>query len=475
MRIADYLAASGATEIKEVRPFLLQFRLPGDNHPAGRAATTRDGQVRIWHRGARDGLELSDKWRPAVPVDLEPGRSVPSYIASLSDLEPDEKIVRIEARSQRVVASDEMVRVAALSLLESYGWRQHGSGQGIAYLNDGDGATPACRMAVKNGIASVWNFRGDLDLPEPWRPGRTLATGEKTMYATGHDLGIAATHTITTPVSPPPPSRPPVDNALAAQVMDWWQRGEKAPEDHRHLTKSDARLLGEGLRLMPADSGHSGDLLVPTFRPAADAKVALEVSGGQRLCASAYVGTDKMLLSGSRLADSFVPIPISPLMSGNSGDLVNFEGWIKSLGDLDKPLVVCEGVATALAIHESGAGHPVAAISSGNLKGVAKWLSESGYAARFPDFVIAADYDVGLKNGKPASMAISKAIDAATEVGAKVALPPAGSRVGTDARDLYAKGPEAVRDYVASALPPGEARARPDIEKFMGCEKELER
>ena len=32
------------------------------------------------------------------------------------------------------------------------------------------------------------------------------------------------------------------------------------------------------------------------------------------------------------------------------------------------------GVATALAIYESGAGYPVAAISSNNVEGVAKWL-----------------------------------------------------------------------------------------------------
>lgn len=481
MRIEDYLTACGATDIKEVRPYLLQFRLAGDNHPAGRATTTRDGMARIWHRGARDGLELSGKWQPAAPVDLEPGRSVPSYTTRLADLEPGDGIAKRGAVKERLVAPDAEVKAAALTLLESYGWKQAGAGKaGLLYLNDGNGSTPACRMSVKDGIASVWSFRGDLDLPTPWRPGRTLATGEKTMFATGRDLGIAASAAAQprTVSLPPPPSRPPVDKALAAKVVEWWRQGEAAPEDHRHLTKHDTRLVGDDLRLMPWDSGFRGDLIVPMFRPAEDAKVALEVSGGQRLCDGTTMGTDKMLLPGTRLADSFVPVPFSPLMSRVNDGMVNFEHWMKTLGPgvKDRPLVVCEGVATALSIYESGAGYPVAAISSNNVMGVAKWLSESGYASHFPDFVIATDYDVAMKNGKPTSKAIERAIEAAEKVGAKVAIPPPGSAVGTDARDLYAQGPGAVRDYIASALAPEAVRASPDIARLMNTrETGLER
>lgn len=481
MRIEDYLTACGATDIKSVRPYLLQFRLPGDNHPAGRVTTTRDGMARIWHRGSRDGLELSGKWQPAAPVDLEPGRSVPSYTTRLADLEPGDGIAKRGAVKERLVAPDAEVKAAALTLLESHGWRQAGAGKaGLLYLNDGNGSTPACRMSVKDGIASVWSFRGDLDLPAPWRHGRTLATGEKTMFATGRDLGIAASAVAQSrSVSlPPPPSRPPVDKALAAKVVEWWRQGEAAPEDHRHLTKHDTRLVGDDLRLMPWDSGFRGDLIVPMFRHAEDAKVALEISGGQRLCDGTTMGTDKMLLPGTRLADSFVPVPFSHLMSRVNDGMVNFEHWMKTLGTgvKDRPLVVCEGVATALSIYESGAGYPVAAISSNNVMGVAKWLSESGYASRFPDFVIATDYDVGMKNGKPTSKAIERAIEAAEKVGAKVAIPPPGSAVGTDARDLYAQGPGAVRDYIASALAPEAARASPDIARLMNTrETGLER
>jgi hypothetical protein len=474
MRIEEYLAACGATDIKEVRPFLLQFRLPGDNHPAGRVTTTRDGIARIWHRGARDGLDLSDRWQPAAPVELEQGRSVPSYTARLADLRTGDKIAKRDL--ERLVAPDEEVKAAALSLLESYGWKQVGKGKaGLLYLNDGNGSTPACRMSVKDGIASVWSFRGDLDLPAPWRPGRTLKTGEKTMFATGRDLGVAASRAATRPsvLLPPPPSRPPVDKDLAAKVVDWWRHGEAAPEDHRHLTKNGARLVGDDLRLMPWESGFRGDLIVPMFRPPEGAKVALEVAGGQRLCNETVMGTDKMLLPGTRLADSFVPVPFSPLMSRVNDGMVNFEHWMKALGPgvKDRPLVVCEGVATALAIYESGAGFPVAAISSNNLEGVAKWLSESGYAARFSGFVIAADYDVGIKNGKPSSKAIERAIVAAEKVSAKIAIPPPGSGIGTDARDLYAQGASAVRDYIASAQSPEAARARPDIARLLNTKE----
>lgn len=476
MRIEDYLTACGATDIKSVRPYLLQFRLPGDNHPAGRVTTTRDGMARIWHRGSRDGLELSGKWQPAAPIDLEPGRSVPSYTTRLADLGPGDGIAKRGAVKERLVAPDAEVKAAVLTLLESYGWKQAGAGKaGLLYLNDGNGSTPACRMSVKDGIASVWSFRGDLDLPAPWRSGRTLATGEKTMFATGRDLGIAASAVAQprTVSLPPPPSRPPVDKALAAKVVEWWRQGEAAPEDHRHLTKHNTHLVGDDLRLMPWDSGFRGDLIVPMFRPAEDAKVALEISGGQRLCDGTTMGTDKMLLPGTRLADSFVPVPFSPLMSRVNDGMVNFEHWMKTLGPgvKDRPLVVCEGVATALSIYESGAGYPVAAISSNNVMGVAKWLSESGYASRFPDFVIATDYDVGMKNGKPTSKAIERAIEAAEKVGAKVAIPSPGSAVGTDARDLYAQGPGAVRDYIASALAPEAARASPDIARLMNAKE----
>lgn len=470
MRVAEYLSSCGATDVKEVRPFLWQFRLPGDQAPAGRVTTTRDGIARIWHRGAREGLILSDKWTPSAPIDLGEGRSVPSYTAKLSDLGPGERIEKKPLSYARVSAPDAQVKEAALGLLLSYGWKLAGkSPAGMLYLNDGTGTSPACRLAVHDGVATVWSFRGDVDLPPPWRQGRPLATGEATMYVTARDLGIDSGVVVH---SPPPPSLLPaprydaVDKELSASVVKWWKNGSPAPADHRHLTKSGALLQGDDLMLFPDDSPYKGDLIVPMFRPASeDAQVAVEISGAQRLCGKVMMNTDKMLLPGTKLFGSFVPIPFSPLMDQAERGVMNFEQWIKALEGEEKkrPLVVCEGVATALAIYESGAGIPVAAISSGNIPAVAKWLSESGYAQRFNGFVIAADYDVSMRNGVATSKAIQRAIEAAEQTGARIAIPPAGSPSGTDARDLYAQGAQAVRDYIVSAVEPSVARAAPDI------------
>jgi len=477
-RISEYLTAAGASDIREVRPFLWQFRLPGDSMAAGRITTTRDGHVRIWHRGARAGLELAGHWQPSTPVELEPERSVPSYVTSLSNLTLGEKMAKVALAPPRYISSDAEVTAAAVHILEGYGWERDGCRGGIHYFNDGGGSTPACRLLVKNGVATVWSFRGDLSLPSPWRDGRALSTGEQTMYATARDLGVSIgmSHSIPSSLPPTSHSRPPVDKALSEQVAAWWRLGGSAPADHRHLTKSGVTLCGADMRLMPSGvAQYCGDLIVPLFRPIDGGN--LEISGGQRLCASSHLGADKMLISGSRLADSFVPIPLAPLFDSGGFSIGK---WIESLngdGVKDRPLVICEGVATALAIYESGAGYPIAAISSGNIRNVAKWFFENGHAANFPGLVIAADYDVGFRNGKATSQAIKKAIDAAAETRAKVSLPPPGSLIGTDARDLYAKGSCAVRDYIDAACDPEVLGKRSDVLSFFGriAEQTIER
>lgn len=473
MQIQDYLAACGVSDISEVRPYLWQFRLPGDRYSAGRATTTRQGVARIWHRGARAGLALSDKWQPAAPVQIKSGeaREVPSYVARLMDLATGDTIAKIDLpeRGPALVAPDDEVRAAALALLTECGWRRVGEGgKGIVYLNDGTGSTPACRLLVRDGIASVWSFRGDLNLPAPWRPGRTLKTGERTMYATGHDLGVAASVAHGEGISLlPTPSDDSVDQALAARVVDWWQRGALAPADHRHLTKSGAHLVGEGLRLAPADAGHPGDLMVPLLRPTGEGAV-VDVSGAQRLCsARTALGTDKFLVAGTRLAGSFVPVPLAPALASMCDGRLDLTAWVDAALRSPRPLVVCEGVASALAIHESGAGYAIAAMSSSNVGAVARWLVASGVAARFPAFVIATDYDVALRNGKPVSRAIKKALAAASESHALIAIPSSLHRPGTDARDLYAQGAWAVRDYIDSAVPPEQAAKRLDVRRLL--------
>lgn len=467
MRIDKYLAAAGASDIEEVRPFLWQFKLPGDIHPAGRATTTRDGLARIWHRGAQSGLQLSEKWSGSDPVEVAEGKKVPSYIARLSNLVEGEKIEKAARQVQRFTAPDAEVEAAAVSLLESHGWTAHGRSAGVLYMNDGNGSTPACRLAVSNGIASVWSFRGDVDLPAPWRPGNATRTGEKTMYVTARDLALETVVAAPARVERPPQERPAVDPGLVSLVQDACRLGSAVPADHRHLTKSGARLVGEDLRVAPSGSPLAGDVVVPLFRPSADRK-SLEISGGQRLCSKTTMGTDKMLITGSKLAESMVPVPWSPML--RSGQM-SLDRWAQSL-DRSRPLVLCEGVATALAVHESGAGNPIACVSSGNLPAVAKYLAESGLAAQFPAVVVAADYDIAVRDGKAVSKGIPKAMEAAELLGAKVSLPAPGAPVGTDARDIYAAGPDAVRTYLESATSPAELRKRPDIAHFFSSQQQ---
>jgi hypothetical protein len=48
-----------------------------------------------------------------------------------------------------------------------------------------------CRRLVSNdGVATAFSFRGDIDLPAPWRVGRQTSDGKKTMLVTGRDLGL---------------------------------------------------------------------------------------------------------------------------------------------------------------------------------------------------------------------------------------------------------------------------------------------
>ena len=64
-------------------------------------------------------------------------------------------------------------------------------------------------------------------------------------------------------------------------------------------------------------------------------------------------------------------------------------------------------------------------------------------------------HDIGRgASGKLKSSAIPRAIAAAKETGFALAVPAAASQVGTDARDLLGRdGPQAVRDFIASAAP----------------------
>jgi phage/plasmid primase-like uncharacterized protein len=162
--------------------------------------------------------------------------------------------------------------------------------------------------------------------------------------------------------------------------------------------------------------------------------------------------------------------------------LAPIEAWL-AVADKTKPLVICEGVATGLAIQQSGAGNTLCALSSNNVMTVAKWVKETGLSDVFADVVIATDHDIGRDAvGRLKSNAIARALEAAKVTGFALAVPPATSPVGTDARDLLGQGgPQAVRDFIASAAAAAEVeKARSDIfspvkEIQLAAEPEFER
>jgi phage/plasmid primase-like uncharacterized protein len=173
------------------------------------------------------------------------------------------------------------------------------------------------------------------------------------------------------------------------------------------------------------------------------------------------------MAKGSRTVGAFVPLPApDSLMRAMTGDsLAPLQAWL-AVVNKNKPLVICEGVATGLAIQQSGAGNTFCALSSNNVMAVAKWVKETGLSDVFPSVVIATDHDIGREAaGRLKSNAIPRALEAANLTGFTLAVPSESSQVGTDARDLLGEGgPQAVRDYIASAAPAADVeKARPDI------------
>jgi phage/plasmid primase-like uncharacterized protein len=130
------------------------------------------------------------------------------------------------------------------------------------------------------------------------------------------------------------------------------------------------------------------------------------------------------------------------------------QAWL-AVADKTKPLVICEGVATGLAIQQSGAGNALCALFSNNVMAVANWVKNAGISDLFSGVVIATDHDIGRDAaGRLKSNAIPRALEAANLTGFALAVPPESNQVGADARDLLGQcGPQAVRDFIASAAP----------------------
>lgn len=328
-------------------------------------------------------------------------------------------------------------------------------------------------LVSANGVATAFSFRNDIDLPAPWREGKPTRDGRKTRYVTGHDLGLDddLVQPWTSPALPRQIAAPeihPVDSDLNRDTCEAWLVGVNPPADHRHLVKSHAVLNGSDLRVYPLGHRFAGRMMAPMFRPDQMGKQdMLELCGVQHLMPTVAFSTDKIMAKGSRTVGAFVPLPApdSLMKALLNGALAPIQAWL-AVANRSQPLVLCEGVATGLAIQQSGAGNALCALSSNNVMAVAKWVKTTGLSDMFPHVVIATDHDIGRDAaGRLKSSAIPRAWAAAKETGFVLAVPPATSPVGSDARDLLGQGgSQAVRDFISSAAPAGGVEnTRPEI------------
>lgn len=457
----DRLSASG----------MLSFSIPGESKKNGRL-TIKGDSISIFHFGSPNGLNLQSPFTSEKKIINN--REITSHKITANDVlnlansnSPLQKISK-ERVSERSTYDQPSFINAVMHNLESAGWKYEREIGGLQYWNDGAGSSAANRVKINEGIASAWSFRNDVDLPRPWQQGRDTKYGNKSLFITARDLGVESnSKAIPAPAISRSLERESLNKGTVDLVRKSWREGDYAPVNHPQLNKSSAHLNSTLLKVFPDNpetkQKHlAGDLIAPLFR--ADGKGGIELSGAQRLMSKPFNGNDKMLLTGTQAAGSFMPIPPFTMMT----DRPSLDAWIQQLGQQakDKPLVIIEGVASGIAIHQSGAGNALVAISSGNLPTVAKWVKESGLDKHFPaGVVIAADLDINRdSNGRLKSNGIPKALEAAEILNAKVALAPAGNPNGFDARDLLGQGGgEAVRKYISEAVSHAQIKERSDL------------
>jgi len=473
-------AASDTIRDIPAKAAMFEFSLPGDRvSGGGRMMVKPDGEVLIWHRMmAKPWLSSPFERReigglngrgpiPGFRIGLEQFEGLePNRFASVRG-KSDEQGVSA-AQKSRTEIGDDQVRSLAIQSLAAFGWTAAKESNGITYLNDGEGRSLAGRLTVNKGIASFWSHRGgEAQVGAPWREGRDLKSGVPTVFATARDLAGLGLQIDPTPAPADRPHSVPVsDDRKIAAIQATWARMQanctSCPPDHRHLMKGVANaghaLPAEGLQVLK-DGKYKGAIVIPMLREAHEsAPGQLHTVGVQTLLTSSMQeGNDKMLLANSSMSGSFTPWPLP--QQGNDGRY-DLEHWVNGM-DKTKPIVLCEGVATGLAIHHSGAGHAVICYSAANLKTVARYFSDREFDS-VHGIVVAADNDIGLKrSGGLKSDGVLKSIEAARECGGEVSFMGRSRPSGHDARALYVSdGADAVRRYIATAQKPEDVQRR---------------
>ena len=223
-------------------------------------------------------------------------------------------------------------------------------------------------------------------------------------------------------------------NRLAVvDSVEQWESSREA-KDFPYLREP--RLDPAGLRQC------RGRLLVPLLR--FDAVGELGWAGMQRI-EPAPPGTspDKRFVPGTATSGSFAVIPIRG--SGVESPLDSFDAVRNA-----PQVVFCEGVGTALAIHQETGLPVIAAMSAQNLPEVARALHDKlrGRVVVYAD----NDGDRARYKGQVYAVRVARVMGSAR---ARIALPQRAGGVtppGYDARDQLREAPGAIAETIAKAL-----------------------
>ena len=244
-----------------------------------------------------------------------------------------------------------------------------------------------------------------------------------------------------------PEHRAEMRKAVEAALKEWDAGSVVKAGEHAYLSNPD--LYGSAVR-----QSRSGALIAPVLRPTPDLQ-SVEWAGGQTI----HKDGGKYFVTGTKALGAFSLVPA----------VKDPNRWMEHLEASPKPLILCEGIGTAMAIHQA-TGYPViACLSAKNLPVVAEWLKASGYAAR-RDVIVFADNDLAHPTHPESGyIGIREATKAAEILGGRVAVANNGQK-GYDARDLYRDhGYQAVVDHLEESMFPDEVRQhRPEAFSLPG-------
>jgi len=231
----------------------------------------------------------------------------------------------------------------------------------------------------------------------------------------------------------------------------WSLHGEPLPPAIRQRLKQDIerqkaeRLKAEGETKATATAEARGYL--DGLKPATDSNQYLKQKGVK---AAAGLLADGDVLVVPVLGEDDKPISyqrIDPTGSKRFCPGAPVAGGWFAINWNGGSLLICEGVATGLSLHEATGFTVLCAFSAGNLEKVAK-MARSQYPER--QIILAADNDTKneAKSGKNLGVEVAKA--AAVAVNGLLAIPEAGG----DWNDIHAaQGLEAVKSGIESARP----------------------